>query len=76
MSSHPYNFSHWKITSRFFPVLFLFKLYQVIAILDRIKDEKNNIDDEDMEQSELSDSPQDDRDWEEDDADEDIIYVQ
>lgn len=49
---------------------------RVIAILDRIKDEKNNIDDEDMEQSELSDSPQDDRDWEEDDADEDIIYVQ
>lgn len=49
---------------------------RVIAILDRIKDEKNNIDDEDMEQSELSDAPQDDRDWEEDDADEDIIYVQ
>lgn len=49
---------------------------RVIAILDRIKDEKNNIDDEDMEKSELSDAPQDDRDWEEDEADEDIIYIQ
>ncbi|XP_022146092.1 probable ribosome-binding factor A, chloroplastic [Momordica charantia] len=44
---------------------------RVIAILDRIKDEKK-----DTELSELSNTPQDDRDWEGDDADEDIIYVQ
>lgn len=49
----------------------------MIAILDRIKNEKKDPDSEDIEQSELSDTPQDDdRDWEGDDVDEDIIYVQ
>lgn len=43
---------------------------RVIAILDRIKNE--NKDEEQLESSEL---PQDDKDWEGDDPDEDIIYV-
>ncbi|KAJ9132778.1 hypothetical protein P3X46_033615 [Hevea brasiliensis] len=47
---------------------------RVIAILDRIKAEKENgLDEDDL--SESYDSPQDDRDWEGDDPDEDIIYV-
>lgn len=49
--------------------------FQVIAILDRIKAEKENGFDEDDDLSESSDSPQEDRDWEGDDPDEDIIYV-
>ncbi|OMO74417.1 Ribosome-binding factor A [Corchorus capsularis] len=48
---------------------------RVIAILDKIKAEKSIAADEDEEESEFSDSPQDDRDWEDDDPDEDIIYV-
>lgn len=43
---------------------------RVIAILDRIKNE--NKDEEQLESSEL---PQDDKDWEGDDPDEDIIYI-
>ncbi|EEF49517.1 probable ribosome-binding factor A, chloroplastic [Ricinus communis] len=47
---------------------------RVLAILDKIKAEKENTGSED-ELSESSDSPQDDRDWEGDDPDEGIIYV-
>ncbi|GMI88121.1 RbfA domain-containing protein 1 [Hibiscus trionum] len=50
---------------------------RVIAILDKIKAEKNTAadEDEDEEEVESSVSPRDDRDWEDDDPDEDIIYV-
>ncbi|XVE67079.1 hypothetical protein DITRI_Ditri08aG0131200 [Diplodiscus trichospermus] len=47
---------------------------RVIAILDRIKAEKKIAADED-EEFDSSDSPQDDKDWEGDDPDDDIIYV-
>lgn len=51
-------------------------LFQVIAILDKIKAEKKTLADEDYEEeAESSVSAQDDRDWESDDPDEDIIYV-
>lgn len=50
-------------------------LFQVIAILDKIKAEKEIAADEEEEEFESSDSPQDDKDWEGDDPDEDIIYV-
>ncbi|XVE93746.1 hypothetical protein REPUB_Repub01dG0220800 [Reevesia pubescens] len=46
---------------------------RVIAILDRIKSQKKIAPDEDEE--EFQESPQDDKDWEGDDQDEDIIYV-
>ncbi|XWS55017.1 hypothetical protein CRYUN_Cryun10bG0138700 [Craigia yunnanensis] len=49
---------------------------RVIAILDRIKTQKKIAADEDEEEEEeSSDSPQDDKDWQGDDPDEDIIYV-
>ncbi|KAL6209509.1 hypothetical protein ACLB2K_020449 [Fragaria x ananassa] len=48
---------------------------RVIAILDRIKNEKKNGEIQDEDQLESSDTPQDDKDWEDDDPDEDIIYV-
>ncbi|KAG4165581.1 hypothetical protein ERO13_A13G086800v2 [Gossypium hirsutum] len=49
---------------------------RVIAILDKIKAEKKTLADEDYEEeAESSVSAQDDRDWESDDPDEDIIYV-
>lgn len=47
----------------------------MIAILDRIKNEKKNGEIQDEDQLESSDTPQDDKDWEDDDPDEDIIYV-
>lgn len=47
----------------------------MIAILDKIKDEKNIAGNEDGERREASDVTQDDSDWEGDDPDEDIIYV-
>ncbi|PPR87412.1 hypothetical protein GOBAR_AA33279 [Gossypium barbadense] len=48
---------------------------RVIAILDKIKAEKKTLADEDYEEeAESSVSAQDDRDWESDDPDEDIIY--
>ncbi|KAK8522165.1 hypothetical protein V6N13_115137 [Hibiscus sabdariffa] len=51
---------------------------RVIAILDKIKEEKKTAadeEDEEEEEVESSVSPRDDRDWEDDDPDEDIIYV-
>ncbi|MBA0791379.1 hypothetical protein Gohar_015958, partial [Gossypium harknessii] len=49
---------------------------RVIAILDKIKAEKKTLADEDYEEeAESSVSAQDDTDWESDDPDEDIIYV-
>ncbi|WCJ36553.1 ribosome-binding factor A family protein [Euphorbia peplus] len=48
---------------------------RVIAILDKIKAEEENQVDEDDDLSQLSDSPQNDKAWESDDPDEDIIYV-
>lgn len=42
----------------------------MIAILDRIKNENK-----DEDQLESSEAPQDDKDWEGDDPDEDIIYI-
>ena len=39
-----------------------------------MKDKKKDTNDEDFEQSELSDAPEDDRDCKGDDADEDITY--
>ncbi|KAF4375300.1 hypothetical protein F8388_024052 [Cannabis sativa] len=47
----------------------------VIAILDKIKNEKNTAQSEDDEEIESSDAPEDGRDWESDDPDEDIIYI-
>lgn len=49
--------------------------FQVIAILDRIKNEKEPKASKEGEQFDSSDASQDDRDWEGDDPDEDIIYV-
>uniref|UniRef100_A0A2N9G4V0 Ribosome-binding factor A n=1 Tax=Fagus sylvatica TaxID=28930 RepID=A0A2N9G4V0_FAGSY len=48
---------------------------RVIAILDRIKNEKKPGESEDEEEFDLPGASQDDRDWEGDDPDEDIIYV-
>lgn len=48
---------------------------RVIAILDKIKNKKKTAEHEDDEETESSGSPQDDRDWETDDPDEDIIYI-
>ncbi|XP_057493619.1 probable ribosome-binding factor A, chloroplastic [Actinidia eriantha] len=49
---------------------------RVIAILDKIKKEKMIDEGESDDQDELSDQPQDDSDWEEDDPDDEgIIYV-
>ncbi|KAF8377851.1 hypothetical protein HHK36_031238 [Tetracentron sinense] len=48
---------------------------QVIEILDRIKNEKKNAEGQDEGQSESSDIPQDERDWDVDDPDEGIIYI-
>ncbi|KAM6554707.1 hypothetical protein CsatB_015469 [Cannabis sativa] len=48
---------------------------RVIAILDKIKNEKNTAQSEDDEEIESSDAPEDGRDWESDDPDEDIIYI-
>lgn len=47
----------------------------MIAILDRIKAEKNNAEGQVDELSDSSNSIQYDEDWEGDDPDEDIIYV-
>lgn len=48
---------------------------RVIAILDKIKNEKKDPNIQDEEQLESSEAPQDDTDWEGDDPDEDIIYI-
>ena len=50
-------------------------LLQVIAILDKIKNEKKTAVLEDDYEVGPSDAPKDDRDWENDDLDEDIIYI-
>lgn len=47
----------------------------MIAILDRIKDEKKTAENEDDEQMKSSNASLDDKDWEDDDPDEDIIYI-
>lgn len=47
----------------------------MIAILDRIKNEKEPQASKEGEQFDSSDASQEDRDWEGDDPDEDIIYV-
>lgn len=47
----------------------------MIAILDRLKAEKEAAEIHGDDLSESSDSPQDDTDWEGDDPGEDIIYV-
>ncbi|KAK3421036.1 hypothetical protein EUGRSUZ_G01743 [Eucalyptus grandis] len=49
---------------------------RVIAILDKIKDEKKTAGGQDEEQVEESDHPQDESDWEGEDPDGDIIYVE
>lgn len=49
---------------------------QVIAILDKLKAEKKTAKGQDEEQVEASDHPQDDGDWEGEDPDGDIIYVE
>ncbi|KAM1211101.1 hypothetical protein ACFX2G_002882 [Malus domestica] len=48
---------------------------RVIAILDKIKNEKKDSETQDEEQLESSEAPEDDVDWEADDPDEDIIYI-
>ncbi|KAK1572502.1 hypothetical protein Q3G72_033706 [Acer saccharum] len=48
---------------------------RVIAILDKLKAEKETGKDQDGEQFESPDLPQDETDWEGDDPDEDIIYA-
>ncbi|CAN6555293.1 unnamed protein product [Malus baccata var. baccata] len=48
---------------------------RVIAILDKIKNEKKDSETQDEEQLESSEAPKDDVDWEADDPDEDIIYI-
>lgn len=48
---------------------------RVIAILDKIKNEKRSEGSQDEEQDESSDPLQDDIDWEGDDPDEGIIYI-
>ncbi|KAB1207458.1 putative ribosome-binding factor A, chloroplastic [Morella rubra] len=48
---------------------------RVIAILDRIKNEQTNEESQDQEKSDSSDVSQDEGDWEDNDPDEDIIYV-
>lgn len=50
-------------------------LFQVISILDKIKAEKEVSKSENGEQLESADLPEDEKDWEGDDPDEDIIYV-
>lgn len=47
----------------------------MIAILDKIKNEKRSEGSQDEEQDESSDPLQDDIDWEGDDPDEGIIYI-
>ncbi|KAM1105952.1 hypothetical protein ACFX13_002913 [Malus domestica] len=48
---------------------------RVIAIFDKIKNEKKDSETQDEEQLESSEAPEDDGDWEADDPDEDIIYI-
>ncbi|KAM1862495.1 hypothetical protein ACFX14_002950 [Malus domestica] len=48
---------------------------RVIAILDKIKNEKKDSETQGEEQLESSEAPEDDVDWEADDPDEDIIYI-
>ncbi|XP_009378472.2 probable ribosome-binding factor A, chloroplastic [Pyrus x bretschneideri] len=48
---------------------------RVIAILDKIKNERKDEEIQDEEQLESSEAPEDDGDWEADDPDEDIIYI-
>ncbi|XP_039146425.1 LOW QUALITY PROTEIN: probable ribosome-binding factor A, chloroplastic [Dioscorea cayenensis subsp. rotundata] len=48
---------------------------RVIAILDRLKEEKKNSENQDKEQLEQSNSLEDDGDWDKDDTDEGIIYI-
>lgn len=47
----------------------------MIAILDKIKNEKKNAESPEDEDIETFDVPEDDADWEGDNPDEDIIYV-
>lgn len=47
----------------------------MIAILDRLKEEKKNSENQDKEQLEQSNSLEDDGDWDKDDTDEGIIYI-
>ncbi|GAV60278.1 RBFA domain-containing protein [Cephalotus follicularis] len=49
---------------------------RVIAILDKIKAEKDDTNSQNEKQPESSNLSRDDKDWEDDDPDEDIIYVQ
>ncbi|KAF8012561.1 hypothetical protein BT93_I0659 [Corymbia citriodora subsp. variegata] len=49
---------------------------RVIAILDKIKEEKKTAGGRDEEQVEASDHPQDESDWEGEDPDGDVIYVE
>ncbi|KAM0942340.1 putative ribosome-binding factor A, K domain-like, alpha/beta [Dioscorea sansibarensis] len=48
---------------------------RVIAILDRLKEEKKNSENQDKERLEQSNSSEDDGDWDKDDTDEGIIYI-
>lgn len=48
---------------------------RVIAILDRLKNEKTNPDGQDKEQSESPDISEEDGEWGKDDTDEDVIYI-
>lgn len=50
-------------------------LSQVIAILDRLKDERESSGPKDEGQAEVPNLSQEDRDWNKDDPDEGIIYV-
>ena len=70
------NLSNWKIASWFFPVLLWIQTFPGNFYIrsDWMKDKKKDTNDEDFEQSELSDAPEDDRDCKGDDADEDITY--
>lgn len=54
----------------------MFSLFQVIAILDKLKDEKKGTSDEDDERGEFSEGRDDGVEWEGDDVDDEgIIYV-
>ncbi|XP_043715009.1 probable ribosome-binding factor A, chloroplastic [Telopea speciosissima] len=48
---------------------------RVIAILDKLKNEKKSVEDQDEGQSESSYPSEDDRDWDVDDPDEGIVYI-
>ncbi|GLT42873.1 hypothetical protein SLA2020_168520 [Shorea laevis] len=61
--------------ARFIEDEYLERGSRVIAILDRIKANKKIAEAEDEERFNSSDSPQDDKEWEDSDTDEDIIHV-